>query len=389
MVKTGLDILAAGGFAPLRGKCFGVLCHQASVNRDGVHIIDLMAQSGILPDIIFAPEHGLFPVAQDQQDVAHWRHPKYKIPVHSLYGAKFESLYPPPDIMRRLDVVLVDLFDVGARYYTFVWTAAMMLKVAAKTDTKIIIADRPNPIRGDVVEGPVQEEGFLSFVGLYPLPIRHGLTIAEILGYVNRFYEIGADVEVVKLSGWRRDMWFDETGLLWVMPSPNMPSLTTAIVYPGMCLFEGTNVSEGRGTTRPFEIFGAPFVDPYQLTEFAAGFGIPGALLRPMYFVPTFNKYAGQLCAGAQIHITDRDGFRPVWTALVLLHSLIALYPRRFEFKAPPYEFEAQKLPIDILFGSDRWRKMLLAGADPREIYEMMSQQSEEFQREIREFYLY
>ncbi len=389
MVKTGLDILWGEGFSALRGKRFGVLCHQASVNGKGEHILDLMAREGVLPEIIFAPEHGLFPVAQDQEIVAHWRHPRYGVPIVSLYGADWDSLYPPGEIMQDLELLVVDLFDVGARYYTFIWTAAMALEVAAKTKTRVLVLDRPNPIRGDLVEGPVQEEGFYSFVGLYPLPIRHGLTVGEVFLYVNEFHGIGADVSVVKLSGWRRDMWFDETGLLWVMPSPNMPSLDTAVVYPGMCLLEGTNVSEGRGTTRPFEIFGVPFADPWKLADFLNEIALDGVFFRPMYFVPTFNKYAGQVCGGVQIHVVDRDVFEPVLAGIAVLTAFLRLWPRKFEFRNPPYEFEREKLPIDILLGSDRWRRMIISGAPLDEIAGAMRESASSFAEIVEPFKLY
>ena len=389
MVRSGLDILAAQNFYPLRGKKVGILCHQASVTGNLEHIVDLLVEAGIVPYVIFAPEHGLYPVAQDQVGIGDWRHPEYDIPIYSLYGADFESLNPPEEIMRQLDVLVVDLFDVGARYYTFVWTAVLAMKVSARLGIKILLLDRPNPIRGDMVEGPPQENEFLSFVGLYPIPVRHGMTIGEILNYVNQHYNIGAELEIVPMTGWRRNMWFDETGLPWVMPSPNMPAPETALVYPGMCLLEGTNVSEGRGTTRPFEIFGAPFINPYRLKEMLEFFELEGVTFRITYFTPTFNKFAGQVCGGIQLHVVDRDRFVSLKTGLAVIVALVRLYKDEFEFKSPPYEFEREKLPIDILLGSDKWRNMILDGAPLIEIWEEMEYQRQVMQELIRPYLLY
>ena len=388
-VKTGLDNLIEMDFSPIQNANIGVLCNASSVDSNLRHIVDVLVDSNNIPKVIFAPEHGLYGYAQDQVGVSSIIHKKYELPIISLYGETFDSLMPKPEDFSALDIVIVDIQDVGSRYYTYVWTASMMLEIARATDTKVLVLDRPNPIGGKILEGSVQENDYLSFVGLYPLPIRHGMTVAEILNYVNRYYQIGADIETIPMSGWNRDMWFDETGLLWVMPSPNMPTLDTAEVYPGMCLLEGTNISEGRGTTRPFEIFGAPFVNPYELVEKLELCNLNGVKFRPLFFTPTFNKYAGQICGGAQIHILDRDEFRPVITGFAMIKSIYELYPDKFSFSPPPYEYERNKLPFDILTGSSKWREMILKKAKLSEIEDEFSEQIEKFDRIRRNFLIY
>ncbi|RKZ25279.1 DUF1343 domain-containing protein [bacterium] len=388
-VKTGLDNLIEMDFSPIQNANIGVLCNASSVDSNLRHIVDVLVDSNNIPKVIFAPEHGLYGYAQDQVGVSSIIHKKYELPIISLYGETFDSLMPKPEDFSALDIVIVDIQDVGSRYYTYVWTASMILEIARATDTKVLVLDRPNPIGGKILEGSVQENDYLSFVGLYPLPIRHGMTVAEILNYVNRYYQIGADIETIPMSGWNRDMWFDETGLLWVMPSPNMPTLNTAEVYPGMCLLEGTNISEGRGTTRPFEIFGAPFVNPYELVEKLELCNLNGVKFRPLFFTPTFNKYAGQICGGAQIHILDRDEFRPVITGFAMIKSIYELYPDKFSFSPPPYEYERNKLPFDILTGSSRWREMILKKAKLSEIEDEFSEQIEKFDRIRRNFLIY
>jgi len=388
-VKTGLDNLIEMDFSPIQNANIGVLCNASSVDSNLRHIVDVLVDSNNIPKVIFAPEHGLYGYAQDQVGVSSLVHNKYKLPIISLYGETFDSLMPKPEDFSALDIVIVDIQDVGSRYYTYVWTASMMLEIARATDTKVLVLDRPNPIGGKILEGSVQENDYLSFVGLYPLPIRHGMTVAEILNYVNRYYQIGADIETIPMSGWNRDMWFDETGLLWVMPSPNMPTLDTAEVYPGMCLLEGTNISEGRGTTKPFEIFGAPFVNPYEFMEKLELCNLNGVKFRPLFFTPTFNKYAGQICGGAQVHILDRDEFRPVITGFAIIKSIYELYPDKFSFSPPPYEYERNKLPFDILTGSSRWREMILKKAELSEIEDEFSEQIEKFDRIRRNFLIY
>ncbi len=389
-VKTGLSVLKDELLAELSGRKVGVLCHNASVDENFNHIIDILADAGIYIEKIFAPEHGLFATEQDQEKVSVDVHSKYEIPIISLYGDNIQSLKPAQKELSNIDIIIIDLQDVGARYYTFVWTALLMLEAASQMGIEIWILDRPNPIGGNFIEGPIQEENFLSFVGLLPLPIRHGLTIGEILSYACELKNLPKP-RIIAMQNWRRNMWFDETGLPWIMPSPNMPTLDTATVYPGMCLLEGTNLSEGRGTNRPFEIFGAPFIDSFKMCDALNSVGdvIPGVYFRPLYFTPTFNKFAYTRCGGAQIHILNRELFAPVMTAFAILRTVIRLYPDESRFKAPPYEYEVEKMPFDILTGSPKWRRMLLKNTPLKEFRVQFSKSIEKFEDMIKKFRLY
>jgi uncharacterized protein YbbC (DUF1343 family) len=281
---------------------------------------------------------------------------------HSLYG---EHRKPTPAMLEGLDVLVVDLQDVGARYYTFVWTLLLCLEACADADVAVMVLDRPNPIGGEVA-GNVLDPDYGSFVGLAPIPMRHGLTLGELARWLRAHAALDVELEVVPLRGWRRGAWFDATGLPWVLPSPNMPTLDTAAVYPGACLLEGTSLSEGRGTTRPFEILGAPWIDPEALVAAMAPQELPGLVLRPLTFEPTFQKHAGTVCGGVQLHVTDRRAHRPVLSYLALLTEIRRLWPEHFGWKQPPYEYEHEKLPIDILAGGPELREAVEAGADPR-----------------------
>lgn len=252
----------------------------------------------------------------------------------------------------------------------------------------VVILDRPNPINGVDIEGPVLDMNYVSFVGLKPLPVRHGMTIGEIASYIKDKFYPSLELYIIKMEGWKRVMWFDSTGLPWVMPSPNMPTLDTATVYPGMCLFEGTNLSEGRGTTRPFEIFGAPFIEPDRLIKRLEEFRLSGVIFRPLYFELTFQKYARQLCGGCQIHVIDRDRFRPFKVAVAILKAVYELYPSEFQWRRPPYEYEKEKLPIDILAGTDRLRSFIEDGEDLKEIENWWQSQARYFDRAVRRRYL-
>jgi uncharacterized protein YbbC (DUF1343 family) len=250
-----------------------------------------------------------------------------------------------------LDVLLIDLQDVGSRYYTFVWTMYLCMRACERCGIAVVVLDRPNPINGLTIEGPVLDPNHRSFVGMHPIPIRHGRTIGELAQQFRKETFPNCELSVLPLKNWDRAMWFDQTGLPWVMPSPNMPTVDTATVYPGMCLFEGTNISEGRGTTRPFEIFGAPFIDAEKLCAELKSLKLPGVFFRENYFQPTFQKFAGQLCGGAQIHVIDRDEFRPFQTGVEIIREIGRLHPDQFAWKQPPYEYEREKLPIEILLG--------------------------------------
>ncbi|MEM9015778.1 MAG: DUF1343 domain-containing protein [Verrucomicrobiota bacterium] len=336
-----------------RGKETGAVLHAASVSshlEPTLSILETMADAGTIRlSALFGPQHGFETTTQDNMiEWSGYRHPRLGIPVHSLYGEHREAT---AEMLDGIEVLFLDLVDVGARYYTFIWTMFLCLKACSERGIPIIVADRPNPINGITEEGRPQEPSHLSFVGLHPLPIRHGKTIGELAQLFCQNLFPAADLTVLPMDQWNRDSYYDETCLPWVMPSPNMPTLETAVVYPGMCLFEGTNVSEGRGTTRPFELFGAPWIDGSAFSGDLEKRNLPGIRFREAAFEPGFQKHAGQVCQGCQLHVTDRDAFRPVRTALEILRLLQESYPDSFQWNSPPYEYEYEKLPIEILCG--------------------------------------
>jgi len=364
-VATGLDVLCAERLDLCRGRRVSVLCHPASVDAQLVHIVDRLLAAGVQPVRLFGPEHGVRGEAQDMVGVAGERDARTGIAVTSLYGQSLESLQPSQEALADADVLLIDLQDIGSRYYTFIWTMALSMQAAARAGVAVVVLDRPNPIGGDAIEGGEIAPGCESFVGLVSLPVRHGLTIAEVAKLVRagipwggpRFASpLDVDLTVVPMRGWRRRDFFEATALSWVMPSPNMPTVDTALVYPGLCLVEGTNVSEGRGTTRPFEIVGAPFVDGYRLAERLAAHGLRGVHFRPLCFRPTFHKFAGQVCGGIQIHVTDRTAFEPYRCGVAILRELHAVGGEAFRWRTEPYEFVSDRLAIDLLTGSDAMR---------------------------------
>ena len=339
----------------------GVLAHQASVNERLEHAVTLLADvRNVRLSALFAPEHGVWGAPQDLILVGHERDPVTGLRVTSLYGRQRE---PTAAMLRGLDVLVIDLQDVGARYYTYQWTMALALRACARAGVRVLVLDRPNPLGGEIVEGNVPDPAFASLVGLYPLPARPGLTMAEIARYLNARHALGAELDVVAMRGWRRRMLWEDTGLPWVPPSPNMPTPDTARVYPGGCLIEGTNLSEGRGTTRPFEWVGAPWLDAHAYAAALEAERLPGVVFRPARFQPTFQKHAGRVCGGVQIHVTDRGRFKPFLTGLAVVAVARRQARRAFRWRRPPYEFEYRKLPIDILLGTDAIRRALARGA--------------------------
>jgi uncharacterized protein YbbC (DUF1343 family) len=359
-VQIGLERCQAQPPAALRGGRFGLLMNQASVDRDFSYACDLLAKR--LPGslaAIFSPQHGLWGTEQANMiESPHGWYEPLGVPVYSLYS---QTRRPTGEILRGLDCLVVDLQDVGTRVYTFVWTVQQCLVACAEHGIGVVVLDRPNPLGGIVAEGPLLQAGFESFVGGAAIPLRHGLTLGELALLVNVEQQIGAQLEVVPMDGWRRDMLW--TGRAWVAPSPNMPRIATALLYPGQVLLEGTNLSEGRGTTTPFEVVGAPFIDPHALAEDLAARNPPGVRIRPVRFVPTFDKWQGQDCGGVFLHVTEPAAVRSVELTTAILASVRKLYPRDFAFLPPPYEYEREKMPIDILYGSPRLREALLSEA--------------------------
>jgi uncharacterized protein YbbC (DUF1343 family) len=345
----------------LDGKRVGVVCNPASVDGRLRHIADrLLAHPRTRLSAIFGPQHGFRSDVQENMiESGHGRDAVRRVPVYSLYS---ETREPTSAMLAEVDVLLVDLQDVGTRIYTYVYTMANCLRAARRHGIPVIVCDRPNPIGGEAVEGPMLEPGFESFVGQFPIPMRHGMTVGELARLFNDAFGIGAALEVVPIEGWRRDMYFDDTGIPWVLPSPNMPTLETAIVYPGTVLFEGTNVSEGRGTTKPFELVGAPWIVPETFAGALNELELPGVRFRPALFEPTFHKHAGAACGGCQIHVLDRSAFRPVQTGVALLEAFRSADPVRFAWREPPYEYEREKPPIDILAGSAALRTQIDTG---------------------------
>jgi uncharacterized protein YbbC (DUF1343 family) len=344
----------------LKGLRVGVLANPASIDRDFRHVVDALASSRDWKlTAIFGPQHGFRSDLQDNMiETAHADDKRRKVPIFSLYS---ETREPTPAMLDLIDVLVIDIQDVGARIYTFIYTMANCLRAAARKGLPVIVCDRPNPIGGVAVEGPMLEKDFESFVGQFPIPMRHGMTIGELARLFNERHGIGAKLEVVPMEGWSRGMYWDETGLPWVMPSPNMPTLDTAIVYPGTVLFEGTMLSEGRGTTRPFELIGAPWIDGEELASRMNAIGLEGAHFRPAIFEPTFQKHARATCGGVQIHVTDRHAFEPVKAGVALMRECNEMAPDRFAWRPPPYEYEHGKMPIDILAGSQALREQIAA----------------------------
>jgi uncharacterized protein YbbC (DUF1343 family) len=385
-VQLGSERLLA---APaLDRKRVGVVCNPASVDHEFVHIADrLAAHPRAQLAAIFGPQHGFRSDVQENMiETGHGRDELRRVPVYSLYS---DTREPTADMLGGLDVLVVDLQDVGTRIYTYIYTMAKCLIAARRLGLPVIVCDRPNPIGGSDVEGPMLLRGFESFVGLYPIAMRHGMTIGELARMFNEHFGIGAHLDVIAMEGWRRGLYHDTAGAPWVMPSPNMPTLDSAIVYPGTVLFEGTTVSEGRGTTRPFELVGSPGIAAERFAEDMNRRRLPGAVFRPAVFEPTFHKHAKQACGGCQIHVLDRRQFRPVITGVALITAFRSADPQGFSWREPPYEYEAEKLPIDILAGSAELRDQIEAGVAVEEIARSWEAQVAQFEKVRERFLMY
>jgi uncharacterized protein YbbC (DUF1343 family) len=375
----------------LKGRTVGIVCNPASVDGRFRHIVRRAQAEDVRVGAIFGPQHGLKSDLQenmiesphDTVDLGHVA----RIPVYSLYS---ETREPTAEMLKNLDALVIDLQDVGTRIYTYIYTMANCLRAGAKHGIPVIVCDRPNPIDGLTVGGPMLDPAYASFVGQFPIPMRHGMTIGELAQMFNEHFGIGAKLEVVKMHGWNRAKYLDELGLPWVLPSPNLPTLDAAITYPGTVLFEGTNISEGRGTTKPFELLGAPWIDDAEaFADHLNTQGLAGAHFRPHYFEPMFHKGAGQTCGGVQMHITDRRELYAVSAGVILIDAFRRANPSAFAWREPPYEYEYTKPPIDILYGSDRLRVGLEAGVSPRDLIAEWDAPVAEFMALRERFLLY
>ena len=374
--------------AALDGRRVGVVCNPASVDGQLRNVADrLAAHPRARLAAIFGPQHGFRSDVQDNMiETRHSEDEIRRVPVYSLYS---ETREPTAAMLRGLDALVIDLQDVGVRIYTYVYTMANCLRAARRHGLKAIVCDRPNPIGGTAVEGPVLVPGHESFVGMYPIPMRHGMTIGELARLFNEHFGIGADLEVIAMDGWRRDMYFDATGRTWIMSSPNIPTFETTLVYPGTVLFEGTNVSEGRGTTRPFELVGAPWIVAERFADQMNRRELPGVFFRPVLFEPTFHKHAKQGCAGCQIHVLDRAAFRPVESAVALLEAFRNEGPDVFAWRDPPYEYEYERNPFDVLAGGPALRQQIESGVPASDIARSWEAPVAEFERIRSKFLLY
>jgi uncharacterized protein YbbC (DUF1343 family) len=384
MVRLGSDVLLAS--SRLHGARVGIVCNHASLDRGFVHIVDrLAAADRVTLAAIFGPQHGFRSDVQDNMiETPHASDPGRRVPIHSLYS---ETREPTAEMLKDIDVLVIDLQDVGARIYTYIYTMANCMRAGARHGIPVVVCDRPNPIGGVDVEGARLVPGFESFVGQFPIPMRHGMTIGELARLFNDAFGIGAMLEVVEMEGWQRGMYADQTDLPWVMPSPNMPTLDTAIVYPGTVLFEGVMISEGRGTTRPFELVGAPCIQAERFAGDMNALGLGGVHFRPAVFEPTFQKHAKRTCGGCQIHVTARDRFKPVLVGVALIGMFRRTNPSAFAWREPPYEYEHDKVPIDILAGSDALRRQIEADMPATEIAASWKDDEDAF-RTLREPYL-
>lgn len=388
MVKLGLEVLLETKAEKIKGQRWGLLCNPASVDHRFRHARKLIAET--FPDrlkALYSPQHGLYAEKQDNMIESEDRvDPLLGLPVFSLYG---HTRIPDQSMLEPIDTLLIDLQDVGTRVYTFIYTVSYCLEAAAKFGKEVVVLDRPNPVNGIHVEGNCLDPEYASFVGRYPIPMRHGMTIGEIALLFNRHFHIDCELSVISMEGWQRQMYFADTGLPWIAPSPNLPTPTSALVYPGQVLFEGTNVSEGRGTTQPFELFGAPYFEPDKILNFIDPANLEGAALRPVEFEPTSNKWQGRRCRGFQIHVTTPGSLRPYRLGLALLQAAKICHPGLFQWKTPPYEYEYEKLPIDLIIGSRSIREKLEEGASINLLETQWQELLNRYKAISEKFYLY
>ena len=387
-VQTGLARLVADGSTLLAGRRVGLLVNPTAVDTQLCHAIDLLSTQLALT-ALFGPEHGVRGDAQDMISVDPGRDARTDLPVYSLYGATEDTLSPTPEMLDQIDVLVYDVQDIGSRYYTFVWTMVLAMRACAQAGKAFCVLDRPNPLGGTHLEGSAIAPGFESFVGLVSCPNRHGMTAGEIARWRHAVEKLDLDLAVIAMQGWQRDTRFEHTGLPWVMPSPNMPTTETALVYPGMCLVEGSELSEGRGTTRPFELSGAPYLDGHRLATALAKMELPGVLFRPVVYTPTFQKHAGRPCGGVQLHVTNPETFRPYRTGVAFLKACYDQSPAAFKWRAKAYEF-VDKIPaIDLLAGSPALREGIEGGASLDDLAARWPRDEGAFAEERADYLLY
>ncbi len=386
--RLGVEILLDEKIDLIKGQRVGLVCNQASVLPDLTHVADVFGEH---PDIklttLFGPQHGIRGDVQDNMiETPHTIDERTGVPVYSLYS---ETREPTKEMLDDLDTIVFDMQDVGCRIYTFVYTMANCMRAAKKFGKNVIVCDRPNPINGVAVEGNVTETEFTSFVGQFEIPTRHGMTCGELAKLFNEHFGIGCELEVVAMEGWRREMWFEETRLPWVLPSPNIPTVDTCVVFPATVHVEGTELSEGRGTTKVFELNGAPFIDPYAWVAQLQKYDFAGVAFRHAFFRPTFQKWADQTCGGLQIHIIDRDAFKPVIVGIAMIKTAYDLYTDKFEWKRDAYEYVFDKNPFDVVSGTDKIRKAIEAGVSLKQIEDGWAKESKEFGELRKKFLLY
>ncbi len=377
-IRLGLEKVLDEKIKILRGLKIGLICNQASVNHNFQHASDLFSEHpGINLTALFGPQHGIRADVQDNMiETSHSIDESTKLPVYSLYS---ETRQPTKEMLANLDALVVDLQDVGCRVYTFIYTMANAMKACAKFNKKIFVLDRPNPLNGIKVEGNILEKGYESFVGQYPIPMRHALTIGEMAKLFNEEFGINCDLEVIEMDNWARENYYDETDAPWVLPSPNMPTISTAVVFPGTVFFEGTQVSEGRGTTKPFEIIGAPYINSKELGDALNSLKLGGVIFQPISFLPSFQKHSNKNCNGVFIHVVNRELFEPVITGIAILKTIFDLHPNDFEWKIPPYEYVYDRNPFDVIAGTTKLRSRLESMTSLHEI-------KNEWQKDINKF---
>ncbi len=386
MIKTGLEIFIENS-EQYKKRGIALIANQTSVTSALRYSWDVLRERGIKIRRVFTPEHGIFSTEQDQ--VAVGKQPEIECEIYSLYGDSYDSLLPDGGSLDDIDLVLFDIQDVGSRYYTYVNTMALFMERMNGRDIEMMVLDRPNPLGGIAVEGPLLKDDYHSFVGVLPVAVRHGMTPGELALLYRDIHKLDLSLTVMRMRGWKRGMIFHETGLPWIAPSPNMPTEDTTYLYPGFCLVEGTNLSEGRGTTMPFKLIGAPYIEPYRLSEFLNAVDLEGVYFRPVFFKPTFNKYSGEVVGGIYVHITDREAFSPFLTGVALIKTVQDMYGENMIFLKDVYEFNDRHPAFDLLTGSSVIREMINSGCNLDDIRESWGDDEIAFRKMKQEFHLY